>query len=304
MPPTPARPRVHAVTSRPMMTQRDPWVNMLRTTLAAFARRRRRCRHRAGAAVRRRDPRRIPRHRSQFRPPDRPQHPTAAAGGVAHRPGARPGGRLVVRRGPHRSSLAEQAWTHFQEIEARGGFVEAPRLSSPSRSPRCATAAPTTSPTGAPRSPVSTSTRTSPNRRCRRRDSESPVRALRRRLRGAARPLRRLPGRSTGPGRRCCCCRWARSPSTTSARRSRPTCWPPAASRPSTPAPSTPPASPQAVPDAGAAVAVICGTDARYGDRGRRGRATPPARPGVAHVYLAGPEKAVADAAVRSPTTT
>jgi methylmalonyl-CoA mutase len=27
---------VHAVTSRPMMTQRDPWVNMLRTTLAAF----------------------------------------------------------------------------------------------------------------------------------------------------------------------------------------------------------------------------------------------------------------------------
>ena len=29
--------RVHAVTSMPMMAQRDPWVNMLRTTLAAFA---------------------------------------------------------------------------------------------------------------------------------------------------------------------------------------------------------------------------------------------------------------------------
>ena len=28
--------RVHAVTSLPMMTQRDPWVNMLRTTVAAF----------------------------------------------------------------------------------------------------------------------------------------------------------------------------------------------------------------------------------------------------------------------------
>ena len=28
--------RVHAVTSLPMMAQRDPWVNMLRTTLAAF----------------------------------------------------------------------------------------------------------------------------------------------------------------------------------------------------------------------------------------------------------------------------
>lgn len=29
--------RVHALTSRAMMTQRDPWVNMLRTTVAAFA---------------------------------------------------------------------------------------------------------------------------------------------------------------------------------------------------------------------------------------------------------------------------
>jgi methylmalonyl-CoA mutase len=33
--PVPAR--VHAVTSRPMMTRYDPWVNMLRTTVAAFA---------------------------------------------------------------------------------------------------------------------------------------------------------------------------------------------------------------------------------------------------------------------------
>ena len=29
--------RLHAVTSRPMMSARDPWVNMLRTTVAAFA---------------------------------------------------------------------------------------------------------------------------------------------------------------------------------------------------------------------------------------------------------------------------
>ncbi|WP_340537416.1 methylmalonyl-CoA mutase family protein [Nocardioides sp. GXZ039] len=29
--------RIHAVTSRPMMTRYDPWVNMLRTTVAAFA---------------------------------------------------------------------------------------------------------------------------------------------------------------------------------------------------------------------------------------------------------------------------
>ena len=65
---------------------------------------RRRRRHRAGAAVRRGDPRRFARHRTEFRPPHRPQHPTAAAGGVPHRPGARPGGRVVVRRGPHRAA--------------------------------------------------------------------------------------------------------------------------------------------------------------------------------------------------------
>jgi len=33
----PAPMRLHAVTSRPMMTRYDPWVNMLRTTVAAFA---------------------------------------------------------------------------------------------------------------------------------------------------------------------------------------------------------------------------------------------------------------------------
>ena len=35
-------------------------------------------------------------------PPDRPQHPAAAAGGGGRRPGDRPGGRLLVRRAPHR----------------------------------------------------------------------------------------------------------------------------------------------------------------------------------------------------------
>ena len=36
MSPTAVRRALHAVTSAPMMTRRDPWVNMLRTTLAAF----------------------------------------------------------------------------------------------------------------------------------------------------------------------------------------------------------------------------------------------------------------------------
>ena len=48
--------------------------------------------------------------------------------------------------------------------------------------------------------------------------------------------------------------------------------------------------------DAGAPIAVICGTDARYADRGRRRPSTPPRGAGVSHVLLAGPEKAVAEA--------
>ena len=114
-----------------------------------------------------------------------------------------------------------------------------PATSSPSRSPRCATAGSTTSRTGAPRSPVSTNTQTWPNRRCRRTTSRRPSRVTRpgsRRCGTAPMPT----CSSTGRGRGCCCCRSARWPSTTSARPSRRTCWPPAASRPSTPAPSRP----------------------------------------------------------------
>ena len=97
---------LHAVTSLPMMTQRDPWVNMLRTTVAAFA---------AGiggadtvlvepfdVAI----PGGAPGSERRLLAPHRPQHPAAAARGVQHRPGAGPGRRLVVRRRPHRSACA------------------------------------------------------------------------------------------------------------------------------------------------------------------------------------------------------
>jgi methylmalonyl-CoA mutase len=115
---------VHAVTSAPMMAQRDPWVNMLRTTLAAFA-----------AGVGGADT-------VWVRPFD-----TAIPGGL---PGTAasfarrmarntqlllleeshvgrvldPGGGSwhvedLTRR------LAEQAWKHFQDVESRGGFVDA-----------------------------------------------------------------------------------------------------------------------------------------------------------------------------------
>jgi methylmalonyl-CoA mutase len=95
--------------------------------------------------------------------------------------------------------------------------------------------------------------------------------ALRGRVRGAARPLGRFL-RKTGSRPQVLLLPLGRSPSTTSARRSRPTC-----SLRGIEAVTAPPA-PQ--------IAVICGTDART-DRGLGGRraATPG---GVTHVLLAG----------------
>jgi methylmalonyl-CoA mutase len=115
---------VHAVTSLPMMAQRDPWVNMLRTTVAAFA-----------AGVGGADTVQV--------------HAFDAA-----IPGGLPGTATTFTRRMARNTqlllleeshvgrvldpaggswfvedltraLADQAWTHFREIEARGGFVAA-----------------------------------------------------------------------------------------------------------------------------------------------------------------------------------
>ncbi|ETW24427.1 methylmalonyl-CoA mutase small subunit [Mycobacterium gastri] len=115
---------VHAETSLPMMTQRDPWVNMLRCTLAAF-----------GAGVGGADTVLV--------------HPFDVA-----IPGGFPGtsnsfarriarntqlllleeshvGRVLDPAGGSwfvedlTEQLAQQAWRHFQSIEAHGGFVAA-----------------------------------------------------------------------------------------------------------------------------------------------------------------------------------
>lgn len=115
---------VHAVTSLPMMAQRDPWVNMLRTTLAAFS-----------AGVGGADTVLV--------------HPFDVA-----IPGGFPGtaasfarriarntqlllleeshiGRVLDPAGGSwfaedlTKKLAEQAWKHFQEVESRGGFEQA-----------------------------------------------------------------------------------------------------------------------------------------------------------------------------------
>ncbi|HJT93428.1 MAG TPA: methylmalonyl-CoA mutase small subunit [Mycobacterium sp.] len=115
---------VHAATSLPMMAQRDPWVNMLRTTLAAFS-----------AGVGGADTVLV--------------HPFDVA-----IPGGFPGiaasfarriarntqlllleeshiGRVLDPGGGSwfvedlTKQLAEQAWTYFQDIESRGGFEKA-----------------------------------------------------------------------------------------------------------------------------------------------------------------------------------
>ena len=97
---------VHAVTSVPMMAQRDPWVNMLRTTLATgFSRR-------------------ISRNTQLLLEKchiGRVLDPVAGSWFVED---------LTEQ-------LAQQAWEHFQAIEERGGFVEARGF--PSRSKRCVT---------------------------------------------------------------------------------------------------------------------------------------------------------------------
>ena len=115
---------LHAVTSLPMMAQRDPWVNMLRTTLAAF-----------GAGVGGAD--------TVLVCPFDVAIPGGAAGvgpGFARRIARNTQlllleeshlGRVLDPAGGSwfvedlTEQLAQQAWQHFQSLEARGGFAEA-----------------------------------------------------------------------------------------------------------------------------------------------------------------------------------
>ncbi len=115
---------LHAETSLPMMTQRDPWVNMLRTTLAAF-----------GAGVGGADTVRVLPFDAVI-PAGYPGMPKDFSRRIARNT------QLLLLEESHvgrvldpaggswyvedlTEQLAQQAWRHFQDIEARGGFVEA-----------------------------------------------------------------------------------------------------------------------------------------------------------------------------------
>ncbi|MGB8388231.1 methylmalonyl-CoA mutase small subunit [Mycobacterium sp.] len=115
---------LHAETSLPMMTQRDPWVNMLRGTLAAF-----------GAGVGGADTVLVYPFDVAI-PGGFPGVATSFARRIARN------AQLLLLEESHvgqvldpaggswfvedlTEQLARQAWQHFQEIEARGGFVEA-----------------------------------------------------------------------------------------------------------------------------------------------------------------------------------
>ena len=116
--------RLHAVTSRAMMTQRDPWVNMLRTTIAAF-----------GAGVGGADTVHVLPFDDAI-PGGFPDTSPDFARRIARNT------QLLLLEESHigrildpaggswyvedlTETLAAQAWSHFQEIESGGGFDRA-----------------------------------------------------------------------------------------------------------------------------------------------------------------------------------
>ncbi|MFI6502723.1 methylmalonyl-CoA mutase family protein [Nonomuraea typhae] len=106
----------HAVTSSAMMTARDPWVNMLRTTLACFA-----------AGVGGADAVTVQPFDVRFGAPDafgrriaRNTHALLMEESGVARVADPAGGSWYVER--RTAELAEAAWAWFQEIEAAGGL--------------------------------------------------------------------------------------------------------------------------------------------------------------------------------------
>ena len=227
---------IHAVTSLPMMTQRDPWVNMLRTTVAAF-----------GAGVGGADT-------VMVQPFDAaiPGGAPEIAAGFARRIARNT--QLLLLEESHvgrvldpaagswyvedlTETLAQQAWHNFQQIEARGGFAGArdfvcDQIAALADNRRDDVDHRRTKITGVNEYPNLAEAPGAPPAR---RAGGRPGKQLRF---GAMPPISRRCGTGPTPSSPApendpgyCCCRSDRSPSTTSAPRSPPTCWRRAVSR-------------------------------------------------------------------------
>ena len=185
-----------------MMTQRDPWVNMLRTTLAAF-----------GAGVGGADT--VPCCRSTSRfpaaPPECPKLRRAASPATPscccwRSPtsagcSTRAAGSWFVE--DLTAQVAAKAWEHFQQIESRRRFPRGARCRAGRRADRRGRALAATDDiahrsTARHRRQRVPEPRRGPAAR-RRRRLGCLRRALRGAVRGAARPLRRVPRRARRP---------------------------------------------------------------------------------------------------------
>lgn len=286
--------RVHAVTSQPMMAQRDPWVNMLRTTVAAFA-----------AGVGGADTVQVHTFDSAI-----PGGWPGTAASFARRMARNTQlllleeshiGRVLDPAGGSwfvedlTRALAEEAWTHFRDIESRGGFTAAvdylaAQIAEVSKKRRDDIAHRRTAITGVNEYPNLSEMPLPPS---------DPIPGVQR----YAASFEALRDRSDAylaeHGSRPTALLLPIGPlsehniRTTFAANLLASGGVEAVN----PGPLDPAGVAQAVSDAGGAVAaVICGTDARYAQEASdvveaaRGA-------GVSHIYLAGPEKAVAEAA-------
>ena len=287
--------RVHAVTSLPMMAQRDPWVNMLRTTLAAFS-----------AGVGGADSVLV--HPFDVAIPDGfPGTSASFARRMARNT------QLLLLEESHigrvldpaggsffvedlTGQLAEQAWKHFRDIESRGGFVEALEFDFVTSS----IAGGGRAPHRGHRTPAHQAHRCQRVRRSR--GTPAPRSASASAVRRYAAGFEALRDRSDGylerTGSRPQVLLLPLGPLAEHNIRATFAVNLLASGGIEAVNPGTVDAAgvPQAVSDAGnLAVAVICGTDARYGtDASDVVNAARQA--GVSQIYLAGPEKAVAEA--------
>lgn len=285
---------VHAVTSKPMMAQRDPWVNMLRTTVAAFA---------AGVggadtvAVRTFDsaipggwPGTAPSFARRMARNTQLLLLEESHIGRVLDPG---GGSWFVEDLTH--ALAVQAWKHVRDIESRGGFA----IAHDYVAEQIAQVSEKRSDDIAHRRTAVTGVNEYPNL------SEMPLPAIQpkpgvQRYAAAFEALRdRSDAYLAEHGARPMALLLPLGPlaehniRTTFAANLLASGGVEAVN----PGPVDAAGIAQAVADAGgAAVAVVCGTDARYADEAS-GAVEAARAAGVSHIYLAGPEKAVAEAA-------